>query len=184
VPAVYVIRNNGYAISTPESVQTAAATLAGRAEGYGVRGFRVDGNDFLAVVNAVGEAVERARAGEGPTLIEALTYRVGAHSTADDPSAYRSEEEASRWRQLDPLVRVGRHARWRGIFDDEREREAFSRHEQQIAAIVAECEAAPPPPLESLFADVTATITPQLAGQRDAHLRFLADREGSFEDVP
>jgi TPP-dependent pyruvate/acetoin dehydrogenase alpha subunit len=184
VPAAYVIRNNGYAISTPESVQTAAASLAGRAEGYGVRGFRIDGNDFLAVVNAVGEAVERARGGEGPSLIEALTYRVGAHSTADDPSAYRSEEEAERWRKLDPLVRLGRHARWRGIFDDEREREAFARHEQQVAAAVAECEALPPPPLESLFADVTHAITPQLAAQREAHLRFLAEREGGYEDVP
>ena len=184
VPAVYVIRNNGYAISTPESVQTAATSLAGRAEGYGLRGWRIDGNDLLAVTNAVGEAVERARGGEGPTLIEALTYRVGAHSTADDPSSYRSDEEAARWQQLDPLARLGRHARWRGICDDERERAVFRGCEERVSALVAECEAWPPPELESLFADVTAEMTPQLSAQREAYLRFVASRETDFEDVP
>jgi 2-oxoisovalerate dehydrogenase E1 component alpha subunit len=101
-PAVYVIRNNGYAISTPESVQTAASNLALRGDGYGVAGVQVDGNDFLAVINAVGQAVERARAGGGPALIEAQTYRMGPHSTADDPSVYRSDDEAEHWQKLDP----------------------------------------------------------------------------------
>ena len=122
-PAVFVIRNNGYAISTPESIQTAATNLASRGEGYGVPGFQVDGNDFLAVINMVGEAVERARRGDGPTLIEALTYRMGAHSTADDPSAYRSDEETERWERLDPQARLQRHARWRGIWNEELETE-------------------------------------------------------------
>jgi 2-oxoisovalerate dehydrogenase E1 component alpha subunit len=184
VPAVFVIRNNGYAISTPESVQTAARSLASRAEGYGVPGFQVDGNDFLAVINVVGEAVERARGGGGPTLIEALTYRIGAHSTADDPSVYRSPEEAERWKRVDPLVRLGRHAEWRGIWSEEKEREARVRWDERIAALIAECEPWPPPSLASLFEEVTSEITPQLAEQRDAYLRFWSAQQEKVDEVP
>lgn len=184
VPAVFVIRNNGYAISTPESLQTAAESLAARAEGYGLPGARVDGNDFLAVINAVGQAVERARSGGGPTLIEALTYRMGAHSTADDPSAYRSEEEARRWQELDPQLRLRRHARFRGIWSDELERDTEARFEERISRLVAECEPFPPPPLESLFEDVTREPSPQLEEQRAAYLRYWHAREARAHDVP
>jgi 2-oxoisovalerate dehydrogenase E1 component alpha subunit len=184
VPAIYVIRNNGYAISTPESVQTAAPVLAVRGEGYGVPGIQVDGNDFLAVIRVVGEAVERARRGEGPALIEALTYRIGAHSTADDPSAYRSEEELERWQQLDPLARLAAHARWRGIWDDEREARSYAKHEERVSQVIAECERWPPPPLESLFEDVTETLSAQLREQRDAYLRYWRARRSELEEVP
>jgi 2-oxoisovalerate dehydrogenase E1 component alpha subunit len=183
-PAVYVIRNNGYAISTPESVQTAASSLAARGAGYGVPGIQVDGNDFLAVVQVVGEAVNRARRGEGPSLIEALTYRVGAHSTADDPSAYRSDEEAEQWLRLDPLARLGRHARWRGIWDDAREADSEQRCEQRISDLIAECESWPPPPLSSLFEDVTQELTPQLEEQRQSYLRYWHARQSQSIEVP
>jgi pyruvate dehydrogenase E1 component alpha subunit len=183
-PAVFIIRNNGYAISTPESIQTAAANLASRGEGYGVPGFQVDGNDFLAVINMVGEAVERARRGDGPTLIEALTYRMGAHSTADDPSAYRSDEETERWERLDPQARLQRHARWRGIWNEEMETEGRARWEERITALIAECEPWPPPPLETLFTEVTHEITPQLEEQRAAYLRFWKAQQAKTHDVP
>jgi len=182
VPAVFVIRNNGYAISTPESVQTAAESLAARGEGYGIPGFQVDGNDLLAVVNVMREAVARARAGDGPTLIEAMTYRMGAHSTADDPSAYRSEEESEEWQQVDPFERLKRHAAWRGVFGPELEQELRSSWEAQIVEVIAECERHPPPPLESLFADVQHRMGQQLAEQREEYLRFR--RELDREQLP
>ncbi len=176
VPAIFVIRNNGYAISTPESVQTAAESLAIRAEGYGLPGHQVDGNDFLAVVNAIGGAVERARAGGGPTLVEALTYRVGAHSTADDPSVYRSDAEAEAWNRLDPFERLKRHARWRGLWDDATEQATTQAWEKRVADTLAECERHPPPPVESLFEDVLEAPGTQLAEQRDEYLRYWRTR--------
>jgi 2-oxoisovalerate dehydrogenase E1 component alpha subunit len=184
VPAVFVIRNNGYAISTPESVQTAAASLASRGQGYGVPGFQVDGNDFLAVVNVVGQAVERARSGEGPTLIEAMTYRMGAHSTADDPSVYRSDDETRRWQELDPLVRLGNHGCWRGIWSEEIESQVRASCEERITALITECEQWPPPELETLFEEVTHEMSPQLEEQREEYLRFWNSRKIELHDVP
>ncbi len=184
VPAVYVIRNNGYAISTPESLQTAATTLVSRAPGYGIPGVRIDGNDFLAVVATLREAVERARGGEGPTLIEALTYRMGAHSTADDPSAYRSADEAAQWERLDPLSRLIAHARWRGLFDEEAEAQAWSAAEQRISDLVSEGERWPPPPVDTLFDDVTQERTPQLEEQRRRFKRYQFARRRARSEVP
>jgi len=172
-PSVFIIRNNGYAISTPESLQTAAKTLSSRAEGYGIPGLRIDGNDFLAVINAVGWAVERARAGEGPTLIEALTYRVGAHSSADDPSGYRADEEPEKWRAMDPLARLAAHGKWRGVWSDEQEARCKAKSETQLSELVTACEVWPPPALETLFEDVTAVPTPQLARQRARYYEYL-----------
>jgi 2-oxoisovalerate dehydrogenase E1 component alpha subunit len=182
-PAVFVIRNNGYAISTPESVQTAARSLAARGEGYGMPGFQVDGNDLLAVVNVIGQAVNRARRDGGPTLVEAMTYRLGAHSTADDPSAYRSEEEAERWRSLDPMVRLRQHARWRGIWDETEETESQTQWEERITALIAECEPWPPPPLETLFQGVTHEPTRHLEEQREAYLRYWQAKMSETDEV-
>ena len=183
-PAVYVIRNNGYAISTPESVQTAASNLALRGDGYGVAGMQIDGNDFLAVINAVGQAVERARAGGGPALIEAQTYRMGAHSSADDPSVYRSEDEAALWQKLDPQLRLQRHARWRGIWNDDLESQTRAKWEERLGALIVECEQWPPPPLETLFEGVTQELTPQLSEQREAYLRFWNAHSDETHEVP
>jgi len=183
-PAIFVIRNNGYAISTPESVQTAAKSLAVRGEGYGVPGLQVDGNDLLAVVHTMRGAVARARAGEGPTLIEAMTYRVGAHSTADDPSAYRTEDEAKEWDRLDPFERMKRHAKWRGLWDDAREESSRAAWETRVTETLAQCEKHPPPQVESLFEDVLATPGAQLAEQRDEYLAWHRRRPREKLDVP
>ncbi len=118
VPAVFVIANNQWAISIPREKQTAAKTLAQKAAGYGMPGIQVDGNDVLAVYAATKEAVDRARAGEGPTLIEAVTYRLAMHTTADDPKKYRSDEEVKRWEKRDPIPRFEKYLREKGVLDD------------------------------------------------------------------
>jgi pyruvate dehydrogenase E1 component alpha subunit len=108
-PTVFMVQNNGYAISVPLSNQSKAPTMAHKAVGYGMPGVRVDGNDVVAVYAAMSRAVARAAAGEGPTLIEAMTYRLEAHTTADDDMRYRSKEEVDSWRQRDPVARLERH---------------------------------------------------------------------------
>ena len=172
-PVVYVIRNNGYAISTPESRQTAATSLAARAAGYGMAGVRVDGNDLLAVVNVVGEAVRWAREGNGPTLIEALTYRMGAHSSADDPSAYRTEGEKEDWLAVDALPRMIRHAEWRGIWREGTDDEMRAAAEEEIQRAIEACEKWPPPRVETLFDDVYEGIPEHLREQKEAYLHYL-----------
>src|SRR5713101_9579213 len=118
-PVVLVVQNNGWAISVPRHKQSAAQTLASRGAGFGVPSVLVDGNDILAVYDKVKQAVERARSGQGPTLIEALTYRIGAHTTADDPTRYRNPTEVEAWRVKDPLTRFQRFLIGRGLLDEE-----------------------------------------------------------------
>jgi pyruvate dehydrogenase E1 component alpha subunit len=117
VPLVLLCQNNGWAISVPADEQY-VAPIAARAVGYGFPGVRVDGNDVLAVYGATRDALDRARRGEGPTLIEAMTYRIGPHTTADDATKYRSDEEVERWRALDPIARYRRYLVREGIADD------------------------------------------------------------------
>ena len=119
--AVFVIQNNQWAISVPLHQQTAAETLAQKAHGYGLPGIQVDGNDVFAVYVAAEEAIERARSGGGPTLIEAVTYRLGDHTTADDASRYRTDEELEKWEGRDPILRLRRYLVANGLWDDERE---------------------------------------------------------------
>ncbi|MCP3983331.1 MAG: thiamine pyrophosphate-dependent dehydrogenase E1 component subunit alpha [bacterium] len=183
-PTIFVIRNNGYAISTPESVQTAAESLAARAEGYGMPGYQVDGNDLLAVVKVLGEAVENARSGGGPTLVEAMTYRMGAHSTADDPSAYRSDDETAAWNRLDPYERLKRHGCWRGVWSDEEDATVQTSWDERVTSTLAECERHPPPRVESLFEGVLETVSPQLEAQRDAYLADHRRRQRDEFEVP
>lgn len=165
-PCVLVCQNNQYAISVPTSRQTAAATLAIKARAYGIPGVRVDGNDVLAVYRAVTEAASRARRGEGPTFIEALTYRIGAHSTSDDPSRYRSHEEVELWMQRDPLARLRRYLVSRDLLDDARDEALGEEHSAQIAAAIEAIEVLGPPPRESLFDDVYAELPFHLRDQR------------------
>ena len=173
---IFVIRNNGYAISTPESLQTRASSLAVRAEGYGISGLQVDGNDLIAVVQAVKEAAERARNGRGPTLIEALTYRMGAHSSSDDPTRYRSEEETQEWEKVDALARLRIHATWRGIWEDKMEKEVWADAEKAVSNAIEDCERLPPPQIESLFDDVYDRMPEALRSQKEEYLEFLGSK--------
>jgi pyruvate dehydrogenase E1 component alpha subunit/2-oxoisovalerate dehydrogenase E1 component alpha subunit len=171
VPCVLICQNNHWAISVPTSRQTASATLAVKGRAYGVPSIRVDGNDVLAVYRAVSEALARAREGGGPTFIEAVTYRIGAHSTSDDPTRYRSQEEVDRWMQRDPLLRLRRHLIALGALDDDADAALEDRLNGEIAAALAEVEGLGPPPRETLFDDVYAELPWHLREQRDDLLR-------------
>ena len=154
LPIVFFCRNNQYAISVPLSLQTASETIAIKAQAYGFEGVRVDGSDALAVYKVVGEAVDRARCGGGPTLIEGVSYRQGAHSTSDDDTRYRERKEAEAWRKRDPIARFGRYLRARGLWDDDQEAALQESMREEVHTAVEEAEAAPPPPLDTLFEDV------------------------------
>jgi pyruvate dehydrogenase E1 component alpha subunit/2-oxoisovalerate dehydrogenase E1 component alpha subunit len=168
LPVVFFCENNRYAISHPVERQTAARTLAEKASAYGLPGVRVDGNDVLAVRKVVGDAMDRARADEGSTLIEALTYRLGPHSTSDDPTVYRSEEEVAAWRGKDPILRFAAFLKGRGLLEDPAAEEAGAK--EIVRRAVEAAEGAPPVPLSSLFEDVYAEIPWHLAEQRDSLL--------------
>lgn len=156
VPAVFVCQNNQWAISTPLSLQTASETIAVKGLAYGMPSIRVDGNDVLAMYATVKQAVDRARAGGGPTFIEALTYRLGPHSSSDDPTRYRDEGEPAAWRQKDPLVRFRKYLLERGALDQASDTALVEQLEQELREAIAAEENVGPPPLASLIEDVYA----------------------------
>lgn len=166
-PVLFIVRNNGWAISTPSVRQTASPTYAARGPAYGMPGVRVDGNDALAVVQVAREAVARARAGDGPTLIEAVTYRRGGHSTSDDPSAYRDAAEADPWAERDPLALLRRYMERKGLWSDEQEEATVARLNEEIAAVTTTAMRAGAPSLDSMFEDVFEEVPWHLAEQRD-----------------
>jgi pyruvate dehydrogenase E1 component alpha subunit/2-oxoisovalerate dehydrogenase E1 component alpha subunit len=167
VPCVIICQNNHWAISVPSSRQTASATFAVKGRAYGVPSIRVDGNDVLALYHAISDAVARARAGRGPTYIEALTYRIGAHSTSDDPTRYRSQEEVELWMQRDPQARLRRHLVHRGLLDDGADTALEEELNAEIAAAVTAIEALPPPDRDTLFDDVYKELPWNLKEQRE-----------------
>lgn len=167
-PTVFLLNNNQWAISLPVSRQTAAASLAEKANAYGFEGIRVDGMDALAVYRATRDAAAAAYEGRGPTLVEAVTYRLGPHSSSDDPSRYRDEAEVAMWRARDPIARFRRFLEHARLWDEGREAALEQEIGDEITRAVQEAERAPPPPVDTLFADVYAVTPSQLAAQRDA----------------
>ncbi len=166
-PVVFICRNNGWAISVPLEKQTAAKSFASKGVGYGMPGVLVDGNDVLAVIAASNEAVERARAGDGPTLIEARTYRVQGHSSSDDPSVYRDANEPAIWERKDPLKRFRNYLKSKDVWSEELESSIVEKHNQAITDALAQAEELGPPPLETLFDDVYEHTTWNLDEQRE-----------------
>ena len=166
-PCVLICQNNHWAISVASSQQTASATFAVKAHAYGLPGIRVDGNDILAVYRVVKEAVDRARAGGGPTFIESVTYRIGPHSSSDDPTRYRNQEEVDAWQKRDPLVRFQRYLRHQGLLDDTSQAKLEEELEAHILSAIREVEGLGPPSRESLFSDVNAEEPWQLREQRE-----------------
>ena len=164
-PTVFFCRNNGYAISVPVRRQTASESLAVKAVAYGFEGVQVDGNDVLAVYSETQRALEKARNGDGPTLIEALTYRVGPHSTSDDPKRYRDDREVESWRSRDPLVRLRGHLERRGLWDEGGEGKLREWATQQVKEAVRHAETVSRPPIGSLFEDVLREPTWNLRRQ-------------------
>jgi pyruvate dehydrogenase E1 component alpha subunit len=173
-PTIFLLQNNGWAISTPVSKQTAAPSFAARAAGYGFPGEVVDGNDLFAVYEATTRAVERARAGEGPTLIESRTYRLGAHNTADDPTRYVNPDELEAQRALDPIPRLRAYLEGTGVLDAGAEERMQAEIEAEIAAALAAAEAHAGARAEQIFKHVYADPPARVLEQWQA----LADDEG------
>ncbi len=179
VPVVFFCQNNQWAISEPVRLQS-RASIAQRGQGYGIPGIQVDGNDVLAVLAATRLALARASAGQGPTLIEAVTYRMGPHTTSDDPTLYRLAADDEEWRAKDPLARLSALLHSEGLaddgFDDRVEREA----DEVAAALRAGCLAMPDPEPSDLFAHVYAEPHSLLQDEEEAYLAYLAEfDEGS-----
>jgi pyruvate dehydrogenase E1 component alpha subunit len=164
-PAVFVCYNNQWAISTPFRRQTAAASIAQKASAYGFPGLAVDGNDVLAVYAAVREALDRARSGGGPTLLELVTYRMGHHTTSDDASRYRTKEDVATWEGRDPITRFRTYLAGRGLWDDAQEKSLRREHTAKIEAAVAEAEARPAATVEDLFAFTYRAMPARLTEQ-------------------
>ncbi len=164
-PCVLVCQNNHWSISVPTSKQTASPTIAVKARAYGIPGLRVDGNDLLAMHRAMTGAIDRARNGGGPTFIEAVTYRMGAHSTSDDPTRYRAQAEVDAWAKKDPLDRLRRHLVHRGLVTDASDATLDAELTAEIAAAIDAVESLPPPARESLLQDVFAEPTWNLREQ-------------------
>ena len=164
-PVVVLVQNNGYAISVPLSKQSAAPTLAHKAVGYGIQGRLVDGNDVAAVHTVLTEAVEHARAGRGPVLVEAITYRMDAHTNADDAGRYRNPEEVAGWRERDPLTLLERELREAGLLGDAEVEKAAAEAEELAARMRAMFHVKPELDPMSLFAHVYEQPTSQLREQ-------------------
>ena len=176
-PTIFFCQNNQYAISVPRKRQTASKTIAQKAIAYGFPGIQVDGNDLLAVYAATKEARERAVSGLGPTFIEAVTYRFGPHTTADDPTKYREDAEVEEWKKLDPLLRLRKYLQGKGLWDEETENKFKAEGESIVSQAAQDAESAPPPRPEDMFRTIFAELTPTLKEQMDDYLAFLKDKE-------
>lgn len=179
-PVVFFVQNNEYAISVPLARQSVAPSLAHKGVGYGVPGERVDGNDTAALLAVLGTAVSRARAGEGPQLVEAHTYRMQAHTNADDATRYRQDAEVQAWVERDPITRLEAHLRALGVLDDAQVA-AYADEAERLAAHTREglnLDVAPDP--EDLFRHVYAVPTPQLVEQA-AQVQDELSREAAHE---
>jgi 2-oxoisovalerate dehydrogenase E1 component alpha subunit len=182
-PVVFLVQNNGYAISVPLAKQTAAPGLAYKGVGYGVRSLIVDGNDAAAVHAAVRNALEDAAGGRGPTLIEAITYRIEAHTNADDATRYRASDEVQEWLAKDPIDRLEAFLREEGLLDDERIRAVRAEADEFAAQVRARLNADPVLDPAGLFEHVYASPTAALAEQQAFLLaeiaRHSSDEQGS-----
>jgi pyruvate dehydrogenase E1 component alpha subunit len=173
---ILFIQNNKYAISTPNSRQFKTKTLAQRALAYDIAGVRVDGQDVLAVISVMKEAIDRARSGGGPTLVEALTFRYGPHTTSDDPKRYRTQEELEEWQAKDPIERLRKYMVAKGIWSDAEDEALWNWAKDQVSAAVAEAESLPRPSVDELFDYVYEKPTPELLRQKEYLKSYLAKR--------
>ena len=176
-PVVLVVQNNGWAISVPRHRQSAAPTFAARGFGFGVPSVLVDGNDILAVYTVMQRAIEHARAGQGPTLVETLTYRIGAHTTADDPTRYRNAEEVAGWRSKDPITRFRQFLMRRDLLTETQDQQLVEALEEEINEAVREAEAMPPMAPDSFFDYTSASLSARQEEQRADLLRYVQPKQ-------
>ncbi|NNC13328.1 pyruvate dehydrogenase (acetyl-transferring) E1 component subunit alpha [Planctomonas sp. JC2975] len=177
-PVVFFCQNNQYAISEPVGLQ-AQKPIADRAPGFGIPSIRVDGNDVLAVLAATRMALDHARTGEGPMFIEAVTYRMGPHTTSDDPTKYRDKDELESWKERDPIERMRLLLTDSGMLDEERAAAVKAKSDEVAASLREACLALRPRDPLAIFDDVYAQTPPSLARERDAYAAYLA----SFENT-
>ena len=164
-PTIFFCQNNQFAISVPRSRQTASTTIAQKAIAYGFNGIQIDGNELFAVITATKEAVDKARSGGGPTLIEGVTFRFGPHTTADDPTKYRTDEEIERWKPLDPMIRLRSYLKAKGLWSEEVETRMTEEAQKGIDQAVKDAEAIPAPEPQEIFEYVFAEMTSPLKEQ-------------------
>jgi pyruvate dehydrogenase E1 component alpha subunit len=176
LPLVMVVQNNHWAISIPRSKQTASQTIAQKAIAYGMDGIQVDGNDILGVIVAMREAVEKARTGGGPTLIEAVTYRLSMHTTADDPKKYRTEAEVEKWTPRDPLTRFTAYLKKKGLLEDKVARVIDEEIAAELDRETKLYEEHRADPLE-FFEHMYATLPPELQRQRAELQAYLESKK-------
>jgi pyruvate dehydrogenase E1 component alpha subunit len=176
VPVIFTVQNNQYAISVPVKSQTKSVNLAVKALGFGIPGIKVDGNDFFAMYVAYKEAFDNARAGKGAVLIEALTYRKGAHTTSDDPSKYRTKEEEQEWDKTDPLVRLKKYLDKKGIWHEDEEK-LIEEYKQEIDLQFTEAENFTPYQLEDVFQYMYEDMPEGLKKQKADYELFQAWKE-------
>jgi len=175
LPIVFVVVNNRWAISVPRDKQSRAQTLAQKAIAAGIEGEQVDGNDIVAVVDTLERAIARARAGEGPHLLEALTYRMSDHTTSDDARRYRSAEEIDEWRALDPIDRLRKFLVRTGAFDAAEEERLAAEQAAALDAAVETYLGTETPPASAMFDHLFAQLPSQLEWQRDMAMEYQAD---------
>jgi pyruvate dehydrogenase E1 component alpha subunit len=176
-PNVFVCFNNQYAISMPRAKQTASKTLAQKALSYGFPGILVDGNDILAMYAATKEAVDKAKSGKGATLIEAYTYRMTSHTTSDDATKYRSEEEVKEWEKRDPIQRFQAYLKNKGLWDESFEKKVQDDATLAINRAIEEAEKTPPLSIEELFIHTYQEMPPHLKTQLEELKAFLKEKD-------
>lgn len=167
VPCVFFCQNNQWAISVPREVQMASETVAQKAIAYGMPGLQVDGNDIFAVYKATRDALDRARDGGGPSFIEAVTYRLADHTTADDASRYRDKEEVEQWRAKDPLIRTRKYLEMKGMWNDEAEAKLAEKAKGVVKEVVAASTGIEPPHTSDFFDHMYAELPEELIRQRE-----------------
>jgi pyruvate dehydrogenase E1 component alpha subunit len=172
-PVVFLCQNNQFAISVPVNKQTAAETIAQRAIGFGFEGIQVDGNDVLAVYSAVSAALEKARSGKGPTLIECFTYRIGNHTTSDDASKYRNEKESKEWEKKDPVARFRKFLEGKNLWDSEKEKSLHSKVEGKVSAAISKFESTPSQEIDDIFSYVYKEMPQGLKEQLDDYKKLV-----------
>jgi 2-oxoisovalerate dehydrogenase E1 component alpha subunit len=178
---IFFCRNNQWAISVPRQFQTASRTLAEKAAAYNIEGVQVDGNDILAVYSVTREAADRARRGEGATLIEAVTYRQGGHSTSDDPRVYRDEKEVQEWIKKDPISRFKSYLINDGAWSEAEDASLEEQIKDEIEVALKKAEKIGPPSMDTMFEDVLDTVPWHLEEQRE-ELRASQDRDSAQQD--
>lgn len=168
IPTIFFCQNNQWAISIARKKQTATKTLAEKSVAAGFPGIQIDGNDVFASYVAAAEAVQRARKGDGPTFIEAVTYRLGNHSTSDDAGKYRSAEEVAEWRKLDPVVRMKLFLQNKNLWSEQWEKEIIGKAQEQILSATQKAENTPKPAPNEIFDYMYAMPTPALMEQKNS----------------